>query len=361
MTRDGTAVPEGKEDDQIELMNNLFPEFSKKDDPRKSMQSVNMSPIQDDDEDRIQPEFNFGSDDESVDKTTTSVAKMKDISNEKPKKKRRGATGAIMDEEIEIEKSVYEKQIKNPNEILRELKQVPKTKEQLREGNKRTIEGLFKYPIIDLPEVSNGVYEEIITKVKKISEKSSMEIETNRDNQKESTRNDEDNIPPEFGGNEDDEEGFGLFEPIQRDEDEKISEIKDTPKKTELSNIKETSLNITTISEKPVSERKKKKKQLNEEEKEENDKKKKEFKELSIKYKSKGVTERTIKVLSLLNETFNETKEDDLSLESMLKGRKATVAAKTFFEILVLTSKDLIDVYQEKPYNDIIIKKTDEF
>jgi len=95
--------------------------------------------------------------------------------------------------------------------------------------------------------------------------------------------------------------------------------------------------------------------------KEEDIEKKKELKELSLKYKSKGVTDKTIKVLSILNESFKSKDEEELSLDSMLVGRKPLTAARTFFEILVLTSKDLIDVYQETPYDDIKIKKTDQF
>lgn len=42
----------------------------------------------------------------------------------------------------------------------------------------------------------------------------------------------------------------------------------------------------------------------------------------------------------------------------MLKGRTRSTAAKCFFEILVLKSKDIIETKQTQPYGDIIISKS---
>jgi len=50
----------------------------------------------------------------------------------------------IYDKEVEIEKSIIEKQLKNTKDILREINYVPKTKELLKTSYKRTIDGLFK-------------------------------------------------------------------------------------------------------------------------------------------------------------------------------------------------------------------------
>jgi len=70
-----------------------------------------------------------------------------------------------------------------------------------------------------------------------------------------------------------------------------------------------------------------------------------------------GVTERTVKVLAMLEEGFNQTGSDELSLTEMLKGRKRQTAARCFYETLVLKSKGLIDVSQEKPFAEIKIIK----
>nr|KYP32863.1 Sister chromatid cohesion 1 protein 3 [Cajanus cajan] len=46
----------------------------------------------------------------------------------------------------------------------------------------------------------------------------------------------------------------------------------------------------------------------------------------------------------------------DLSLNKILKGRTKHVAARMFFEVLVLKTNDLLDVQQEQPYDDVTLK-----
>ncbi|KAF0985004.1 hypothetical protein FDP41_000043 [Naegleria fowleri] len=72
-----------------------------------------------------------------------------------------------------------------------------------------------------------------------------------------------------------------------------------------------------------------------------------------------GVTERTVKVLAMLEEGFKQADTDTLSLSEMLKGRKRQTAARCFYETLVLKSKGLIDVSQSEPFGEILIKKVD--
>ncbi|XP_045815108.1 sister chromatid cohesion 1 protein 3-like [Trifolium pratense] len=49
---------------------------------------------------------------------------------------------------------------------------------------------------------------------------------------------------------------------------------------------------------------------------------------------------------------------EDLSLNKILDGKTRKIAARMFFEVLVLKTHDLIDVKQEEPYGDVSIKLT---
>lgn len=85
--------------------------------------------------------------------------------------------------------------------------------------------------------------------------------------------------------------------------------------------------------------------------------KRQEMQELRTKLSNKGITERTLNVYSLFNESFKT--KDTLSFDDLLQGRKKGTAAKCFYELLMLKSKDLIDVKQEEPFGDITITKTE--
>lgn len=45
-------------------------------------------------------------------------------------------------------------------------------------------------------------------------------------------------------------------------------------------------------------------------------------------------------------------------VNNFIRGKKAHTVAGTFFELLVLKTKDHIDLKQEAPYADILISKT---
>ncbi|CAI8595754.1 unnamed protein product [Vicia faba] len=53
-----------------------------------------------------------------------------------------------------------------------------------------------------------------------------------------------------------------------------------------------------------------------------------------------------------------EQPAEDFSLNKMLEGKTRKIAARMFFEVLVLKTHDLIDVYQEEPYGDVSFKLT---
>ncbi|KAL9643587.1 hypothetical protein ABK040_010200 [Willaertia magna] len=72
-----------------------------------------------------------------------------------------------------------------------------------------------------------------------------------------------------------------------------------------------------------------------------------------------GVTDRTLRILAMLQEGFKRTESDELSLTDMIRGRKKNIAAKCFYETLVLKSKGLIDVEQNVPYGEIRVMKVE--
>ncbi|RDX59867.1 Sister chromatid cohesion 1 protein 3, partial [Mucuna pruriens] len=51
----------------------------------------------------------------------------------------------------------------------------------------------------------------------------------------------------------------------------------------------------------------------------------------------------------------------DLSLNNILKGKTRHIAARMFFEVLVLKTNELVDVQQEEPYGDISLKLSPTF
>ncbi|XP_058782760.1 sister chromatid cohesion 1 protein 3 [Vicia villosa] len=53
-----------------------------------------------------------------------------------------------------------------------------------------------------------------------------------------------------------------------------------------------------------------------------------------------------------------EQPAEDFSLNKMLEGKTRKIAARMFFEVLVLKTHDLIDVNQEEPYGDVSFKLT---
>jgi len=72
-----------------------------------------------------------------------------------------------------------------------------------------------------------------------------------------------------------------------------------------------------------------------------------------------GVTNNTVRVISLLKEQFKD--REKLSVQSMLEGKSKKTAAQYFFEILVLKSRDIIQVEQGEPFSEILLSKSEKF
>ncbi len=81
--------------------------------------------------------------------------------------------------------------------------------------------------------------------------------------------------------------------------------------------------------------------------------------ELGTKFADEGLTDRSKKVLGLFKQTFEQHNNANISFFTMLEGRQRITAARCFYELLVLKSKDLVTVEQAEPYGDIIIGSSD--
>jgi len=71
-------------------------------------------------------------------------------------------------------------------------------------------------------------------------------------------------------------------------------------------------------------------------------------------------SERTRRMHRYLSNNFTPENEE-LSYLEMVKGRKRKIVIGTFFELLVLKTKDIVDIQQSEPYGDILIRKTNIF
>jgi len=75
-------------------------------------------------------------------------------------------------------------------------------------------------------------------------------------------------------------------------------------------------------------------------------------------------TERSVRMVHFLDKNFTSAEKEgerELSLQELVKGKSKRVVAGTFFEFLVLKTKNLIDMKQEEPYGEIKILKTANF
>lgn len=70
-------------------------------------------------------------------------------------------------------------------------------------------------------------------------------------------------------------------------------------------------------------------------------------------------SKRTIKMREFLGKSFGD--DDKISYTNLIAGKKRHTAAGTFFELLVLKTKNYIDIEQRAPYEEIFIKKTEFF
>jgi len=90
----------------------------------------------------------------------------------------------------------------------------------------------------------------------------------------------------------------------------------------------------------------------------------KEILQLGEQYKSLGiVTDKTLKIIAFLKSAFKTS--DELSTFNLMKEskkeNKKEVVARFFSELLVLKTKNIIDISQNEPFSDILIKKTKLF
>jgi chromatin segregation and condensation protein Rec8/ScpA/Scc1 (kleisin family) len=258
-----------------------------------------------------------------------------EIPTEEPAKKKRKLVSKgklIIDEETSIPSSEFKQQISNASDTLRTLKTAPKTKESLFETPQNFTSMLNQPNISGLPFEFQVLYSkkrmrEDLSEREQIRENEFGEIPDTYIPQP---------SPTEIG------EGFGGIDMPEDIQHEMI-----TPEKEVRPSI---GGNIEIPSTKKKS--KKPKKAETEEERESRE-------ALAKEYKGKGITDKTLKVLGLLKESFKDQQE--LSVEAMLMGRKRNVAAKYFFELLVLQSKGIINTEQEEPFGDIILSKTEQF
>lgn len=67
---------------------------------------------------------------------------------------------------------------------------------------------------------------------------------------------------------------------------------------------------------------------------------------------------RTAKALQFLRQRMTE---ESLSFNSLVAGKRKQIAATTFFELLVLRSRNAVHLSQDKPYGDINITRAERF
>lgn len=70
-------------------------------------------------------------------------------------------------------------------------------------------------------------------------------------------------------------------------------------------------------------------------------------------------SERTVRMLNSLNQTFESKNTTKLSLNAILHGKSKRTAAACFFEILTLKTRNEIDIKQNAPFGDIMVFKND--
>jgi len=73
-------------------------------------------------------------------------------------------------------------------------------------------------------------------------------------------------------------------------------------------------------------------------------------------------SERTLRMQRFLRQMFDSAPSiKELSFKALVEGQSKKVVAGTFFEFLVLKTKNRIDLRQEYPYGDILVSKTPKF
>ena len=183
-------------------------------------------------------------------------------------------------------------------------------------------------------------------------------------------------LPEEFGGMEGGFTGFEEFEaptaaerristlpsPITAVEDDIDEIIIDAYRTPEQRTRVSSALQITTSDQEPLLSEAERTKIIEEELERERvlrEKSKHDQEELRKTYTDKSMTDRTGKVLNIFNETFKT--QDEINLNKMVAGKKRITAARCFYEVLVLKTKNFIDVKQDAPYEDITIRKVSAY
>lgn len=322
MNREAEKVPET----EGEILAGILTEDIMKETPGKQLEEREM-------EEPRTPQDNF------------DISRIEDQQEEQQPQKKRKLTHKgklLIDSVISISKNELKKQEKDTEDIVRERKTVPKTKQDLLKVTNFS-------QMISLPNIQSLPFEFIEIYEKKEMRKDLGSVERER-------RIDEvDDVGITVQFNEPSPVHERTEEPIHQET--LLSE-----ERTPLKGIEVTPLK-TPKTPKEQKEKKektpKKKKELTSEEKEKRKREKEEKEVLSKQYKGLGVTSNTLKVISLFKQNFRD--QDELSVKNMLKGRSKKVASQYFFECLVLKSKDIIQVEQNEPFGDILITKTEKF
>lgn len=87
-------------------------------------------------------------------------------------------------------------------------------------------------------------------------------------------------------------------------------------------------------------------------EKEELEKISKEDKKFKEKYLKMGLTENSIKILAILNES---AENNIVKFNKLIEGKDRKIGSHIFYELLVLTNKKLVNIKQDEQNDDIIV------
>jgi cohesin complex subunit SCC1 len=72
-----------------------------------------------------------------------------------------------------------------------------------------------------------------------------------------------------------------------------------------------------------------------------------------------GLSDRTKRMHKFLSNTFNQQPESaELSYNQLIEGKARRTVVGTFFELLVLKTRNVVDLKQKEPYGDILVFKT---
>eukprot|EP00761_Pharyngomonas_kirbyi_P000103 gb/GECH01000103.1/.p1 GENE.gb/GECH01000103.1/~~gb/GECH01000103.1/.p1 ORF type:complete len:525 (+),score=165.31 gb/GECH01000103.1/:1-1575(+) len=261
-----------------------------------------------------------------------------------------------VDEDIEMSQNTIRRNLEDTSDIVRERKVAPSTNEEMQQKEKRnvTVEHIYQNPIFDIPS-------ELAKLLKRNAEvpvaRREEEVEEAREAPTTALEEGAEGIPA-FGPE--------IEEPLQEPEEEpELPEMPTTPEGRvslgpEVSGTP-SPLGVRAREEfegglgEAVTEPKKKRRRISREEKE----REAQMQEQVVQQYGKGITERTLRILGIFGKSFEQ--QNELSFKEMVAEKPRKVAARCFFETLVIKSKDFIDVKQDEPFGDIKITKTAHF